>query len=194
MARLARIHPSIGVARLGTSTNPDGFFIGPEVAFGAPIPAGGFRGANGALKRQGARFRVYLQEADGSVRELTRADAAITWTVEVANRKAAGDRFHGVAEPSAGLRNAGFFPREQLVLSAPAVSVSGPNQSVDVVNETRFMGFDLPITLATARTDAAGNLVVLGGFGKAGSPNGTPLDSQGSNFANHDGWFDDTCD
>ena len=194
MARIARIHPAIGVARLGTSEQPDGFFIGPEVPFVPVIPSGGFRDGDGALKRQGARFRVFVDDTDGSTRELTAADAEITWTIEVANRKAAADRFHGVGEKNGGLRNKGFAQRDLLVLSAPKQTISGPNQSVDLVNQTAFMGFNLPVTLATAKTDDDGNLVVLAGFGKAASPNGTPLDSAGSNFANHDGWFDDICD
>ena len=194
MERIARIHPAIGIARLGTSQQPDGFFIGPEIPFHPVIPATGFRDVDGALLRQGARFHVFLQETDGRVRELTRNEAEISWTVEVANRKAAADRFHGVAEPNPGLRNSAFARRDLLVLSAPKQTLTGFDQSVDFVNQTRFMDFDLPVTLATAKTDSEGNLIVLGGFGKSGSPNGTPLDSPGSNFANHDSWFDDTCD
>ncbi len=195
MARIARIHPAIGVARLGTSDEPDGFFIGPEVPFVPVIPRGGFRDRTGALKRQGARFHVFLEDTDGTTRELTADDAEITWTIEVANRKAAAERFQGVADKQKPhLRNEGFTKRDQLVLSAPKETLSGPDQSVDLINQTAFMGFNLPITLATAKTDDAGNLVVLAGFGKSDSPNGTALESNGSNFANHDGWYDDICD
>ena len=177
------------------SEQPDGFFIGPQVPFVPVIPSGGFRDPTGALKRQGARFRVFLEDTDGTTRELTADDAEITWTVEVANRKAAADRFHGVAEKDPGPRNKGFAPRDLLVLSAHKEMISGPNQSVDLINQTAFMGFNLPVTtLATAKTDDAGNLVVLAGFGKSDSPNGTALDSEGLNFANHDGWYDDVCD
>jgi hypothetical protein len=194
MARTARIHPAIGIARLGNSEDPNGFFVGPERPLDTTPPPGGYRDAAKRLKRQGARFRIFLENDDGSKRELTLVDAAITWTVEVANSKAAGERFRGAVEPGAGLRNAGFTPRSLLTLTAPAARVSGANQSVDIVNQTRFMNAPLPIVLATARTDADGRLIVLGGFGKAGSPSGVSLNSPGSNFANHDGWFDDTCD
>jgi hypothetical protein len=194
MARTARIHPAIGIARLGNSEDPSGFFLGPERPLDTTPPPGGYRDANKRLKRQGVRFRVFLENDDGSTRELTLADADITWTIEVANSKAAGERFHGAAEPSAGLRNAGFTPRTLLMLKAPAVRVSGLNQTVDIVNQTAFMNAHVPIVLATAQTDADGRLIVIGGFGKAGSPTGVPLNSPGSDFANHDGWFDDTCD
>jgi hypothetical protein len=194
MARTARIHPAIGIARLGNSEDPDGFFLGPERPLDTTPPPGGYRDANKRLKRQGARFRIFLDNEDGSTRELTLDDADIVWTVEVANSKAAGERFHGAAEASTGLRNARFVPRTLLTLNAPATHVSGRNQSADIVNQTPFMNVPLPVVLATARTDADGRLIVVGGFGKAGSPTGVPLNSPGSNFANHDGWFDDTCD
>jgi hypothetical protein len=194
MDRIAKIHPSIGIARLGNSEAADGFFIGPEAPMDSAQPTEGYRDSQKRLKRQGARFRVFLHDTDASVRELTLDEADIVWTLEVANSKAAAERFHGVAEPSTGLRNATFTPRTLLTLAAPAASVTGRDQSVDLVNQTAFMNFNLPIVLATAKTDAAGRLVVLSGFGKAGSPGGTPLDSPGSNFANHDGWFDDVCD
>ena len=61
-----RIHPGIGVARVGNS--PDEFFIGPE----APCdpndvkpPAGGFKDAHGRIKRQAARFRIYAYDSEG---------------------------------------------------------------------------------------------------------------------------------
>jgi hypothetical protein len=194
MERIARIHPAIGIARLGNSEAVDGHFVGPERPLDSTQPAGGYRDVSGLLKRQGARFRVFLQETDGSVRELTPDDAEIVWALEVANSKAAADRFHGVAEPNPGPRNATFTPRAQLTLAVPKTTIAGPDQSVDLVNQTKFMGFDLPVVLATAKTDSSGRLIVLGGFGKAGSPAGVPLDSPGSNFANHDGWFDDVSD
>ena len=55
-----RIYPSIGIARVGDST--DGFIIGPE----APgiAPTGPFRGNDKGLKPQAARFRIYKVEID----------------------------------------------------------------------------------------------------------------------------------
>ncbi len=71
-----RIHPAIGIARVGTSTD---FFIGPETQAGMPqegsaltgglpirpgtetetITSADLRDSEGALKRQAARFRLY---------------------------------------------------------------------------------------------------------------------------------------
>ncbi|RIK46832.1 MAG: hypothetical protein DCC57_15060, partial [Chloroflexi bacterium] len=84
----ARIHPGIGVARVGNSLTD--YFVGPELPQPLPQPPNFYRDATGALKRQAARFRVYGVNAAGQVvRELTAADAAIEWTVEIANKKAA---------------------------------------------------------------------------------------------------------
>lgn len=81
-----KIHPAIGVARLGNS--PDEFFVGPERLWDPPDPPGGFKDTNGRVKRQAARFRVFAYHDDRSIRELTVAEAAITWTVHLANKKA----------------------------------------------------------------------------------------------------------
>ncbi|TMQ04954.1 MAG: hypothetical protein E6J91_42020, partial [Deltaproteobacteria bacterium] len=81
-----KIHPAIGVARLGNS--PDEFFIGPERPWDPPDPAGGFKDAQCRVKRQAARFRIYAYHDDNTVTELTAADAEISWTVHLANKKA----------------------------------------------------------------------------------------------------------
>ncbi len=88
----ASIHPGIGIARVGDSQ--DEFFIGPEVRFPAPAPPGFYKDATGALKRQAARFRLFGLDEDGQVvAELNASNADITWTVHVANRKAAWYNF-----------------------------------------------------------------------------------------------------
>jgi hypothetical protein len=100
-----KIHPSIGVARVGDS--PTGFFIGPERPFAgntgtdADAPAASavppFR-AGGAIKRQAARFRIYHYPVGKDPEELNLAHpdvAEIEWTVHLANRKAAFFEFKG---------------------------------------------------------------------------------------------------
>ena len=84
-----KVHPAIGIARVGNS--PDGFFVGPERLWELPDPHGGFKDGNGRVKRQAARFRVFAYHDDGSTEELTAADADITWTVHLANRKVASE-------------------------------------------------------------------------------------------------------
>lgn len=109
-----RIHPGIGLARIGNSeaAEEEGYFIGPEVpdmAF-TPPPNGSYRDSNEKVRRQGARFRIYeytYEKQDStdptSVREITNAEAEIQWHVNLANLKSfsrdpnGGDR---VAHPN----------------------------------------------------------------------------------------------
>ena len=124
----AAIHPTIGVARVGNS--PDSFFFGPEVPGALPRASGGFKDGNGAVAKQAARFRVYGLDADGRpVRELTAAEADITWRVSVANTKAAWYDFSVAydlpdAAPAA-LRNPDVAKRERLVVFPGERSVHG---------------------------------------------------------------------
>jgi hypothetical protein len=103
MARRFRIHPSVGVARVGNSSNE--FFIGPEHP---GVPANfvngafaSFRDESGRIKRQAARFRVfeYVDDGSGGVRPveivLGGDIADIEWRVHTANRKASFFTFNG---------------------------------------------------------------------------------------------------
>ena len=56
MATIYKIHPAIGIARLGNS--PD-FFIGPELLNAELDPPGGFKDNQCRVKRQAARFRIF---------------------------------------------------------------------------------------------------------------------------------------
>ena len=74
--------------------SPNEHFLGPEVPGVYPQPGGGFKDAAGRIKRQAARFRIFGLDANGNVvRELTAADGDITWTVQLANKKAAWYNF-----------------------------------------------------------------------------------------------------
>src|SRR3954453_12040096 len=98
-----KIHPAIGIARLGNS--PTDFFIGPESPGVSVSPPGGYRDSKKRIKRQAARFRLFGYDAEGKlVREITSADAEIEWTVHLANAKAAWQQFHGL-NSSTPLRN-----------------------------------------------------------------------------------------
>ncbi|WP_034156989.1 LodA/GoxA family CTQ-dependent oxidase [Sphingomonas sp. ERG5] len=128
-----RIHPAIGIARLGDS--PDGFCITPEGPAQLPIecdsmgnPAKGnapvkkFKDGKGRIKRQAARFQIYVYDEqspegrplklkdgiEGGGNQGTLVD--IQWRVQLANKKAAWYTFDGlrgeVGYPSdAPLRN-----------------------------------------------------------------------------------------
>src|SRR5713101_7269682 len=102
MAKTYEIHPSIGVARVGPSSE---YYIGPEpdAVFPPPITfdgngqPGSMRDSSGNLRPQAARFRVFEVERVGSeltsAREVLSIEADITWQVNVVNRKAAAPRF-----------------------------------------------------------------------------------------------------
>ena len=100
-----RIHPGIGIARLG---NSDKFFIGPEApgvvvdpgGTGGPGPGGGsYRDDEMKLKRQAQRYRIYGYDAQGNVVAELNAGSSnvrgITWRVHVRNMKAANYAFQG---------------------------------------------------------------------------------------------------
>jgi hypothetical protein len=200
-----RIHPAIGVARVGDS--PDDFFIGPEAPGipptltkpDAPALPGGQKGtykdSKSSVKRQGARFRIYQYTTNDAgavtkVREITAADARIEWEVHLANRKAAAKRIPDFKKfPEGERRNKHVLDERLLIIDAGPHTISGASQSMKRL-QGRFMDkVDVPI--GDLLTDAAGRLIVLGGFGKSQSvPPNAPL----KNFANNDGWCDDASD
>jgi len=186
----AAIHPAVGVARVGNST--ESFFFGPEVPGALPRAPRGFKDANGFVARQAARFRVYGLDAAGRpVRELTASEADITWRVSVANTKAAWYDFGtaydiGGAAP-APQRNAGTR-RDRLIVTPGTQTVRGAAARPVALDGGRFFGQE--VRLGELMTDGDGRLVVLPGHGKAYSHGKQEL----TNFAGNDGWVDDVCD
>lgn len=104
MTTTYEIHPRIGVARLGNSTDADnGFYLAPETIGGLPIgcdawgnvdtsqsPVTTFKDAIGAIKRQAAKFRVFKSVDGGEPQPISLSDpdvATICWTVHIANKK-----------------------------------------------------------------------------------------------------------
>lgn len=191
----ARIHPAIGIARVG---NSDEFFIGPELSGPTAPPPGGYKDSKGRLKRQAAQFRVYGYDANGRVvRELTSALAEITWTVHVANKKGAWYDFDAALDlpEASSLKSARRNPqvqgtdRSKLVIDPGPRSVCGPNQKSQPFDTGQF--FDRKVYLGELLTDAEGRLQFLGGLGKSDTPfPGFTL----TTFANNSGWYDDTSD
>lgn len=197
----AAIHPGIGIARVGNS--PDGIYIGPEVPNPSPLPPEHYRDDTGALKREAARFRIYGYNAAGEVvAELTADNADITWRVHVANQKSGWYDFHAAldseqalstVDPSQrapALRNASVADRSRLIIDPGAREIAGPSKSGPEYqfDTGKFMG--TPVYLGELRTDAQGRLLFLGGHGVSASYDGQPA----KDFANNDGWHDDTSD
>ena len=203
-----KIHPAIGVGRVGDS--PDKFFVGPET-LGHPgleihdddtetsIAEGKYKEA-GQIKRQAARFRIfeYDQDAAGTQtlkREITSGQATITWKVDLVNRKAALDHTppHNGIDPrvAARSRNATILgaARARLVIHDPRnQTISGKKQSGVRFDQGEFLG--KKVFLGELRTDKDGRLLVLGGRGISASSDGTLT----INFANNDNWHDDVAD
>lgn len=182
-----KIHPAIGIARLGNS--PNKFFIGPELPGRQKPPVGGYKDAQGRVKRQAARFRLFGYDAKGKlVGEISAKDAAITWTVHLANKKAAWKRFDGLSKTTP-LRNAKVTDRASLVIDPGPRSLTGVNKTAQFDNGS-FLG--TPVPLGEMRSDSKGRLLVLGGFGASASP--PPASKPLTTFANNDGWHDDVSD
>src|SRR5262245_57272176 len=188
-----RIHPAIGIARVGDS--PDEFFIGPEAPGVAPTltkpgdtsAPRGYKDAQRRIKRQGARFRIYAYTLDAAgaetqVQEVTARDARIEWEVHLANRKASSSTMDGGRRRNAGASEA------DLIIDPGPQRIAGASQPMTKVGGT-FMK-TVAVKLGDLLTDAAGRLIVLGGHGVSQSLPGAKL----VDFADNDGWCDDVAD
>lgn len=160
-----KIHPAIGIARLGNSGE---FYLAPETTGGLPIqcnadgtvtgpeqPVTKFKDAGGAIKRQAARFRIFvyddkspngrelqlnetvqvLKSKSGQIMTGTVAD--VIWTAYPANKKANWYEFrqtdgeHGYT-PDHPLRNSTITipdERQKLIIDPgpQTVSTTGAN-------------------------------------------------------------------
>lgn len=204
--RVYRIHPGIGIARVGNcqSTTEDGYFLGPEAPGHHVVPSGGYK-LGGEIKRQGARFRIYEYARDPAsgtlqpVREITSDHAEITWTVTLANRKAYAPlfplQFDDQGRPR--LRNATIADdaqRQQLLIISARDNIResdpGPRPLDGYFMDPSHSREDHRVHLGDLLTDQKGHLIVLGGYGRAFSPTNTLL----STVFNNDGWCDETSD
>ena len=211
-----RIHPAIGVARLGNADSST-FYIGPEAPGYGPLGSSPgtvvppYKDSNGTVKPMAARFRIFeYATVNGRlvpVREVdldTPGVSAITWTVHLANKKASFHQFAGPAgesTPPAGLRNATVTNRSSLENDYGPRSIAGRSQG-----PTTFVpggasqvscvvdGGGNPVIpyLGELRTDDEGRLIVIGGKGHSASNVSPPPDL--TTYANNDGWFDDASD
>lgn len=196
-----RIHPAIGIARVGGSKD---IIIGPEVP-GQIRPApgpDGFKDKKGLILRQTARFRIYAYDAsDAVLGEVTPGrDVDVTWSVHLANTKAAWydfdmamdipefDGSQGTPPMNSTLRNAPTKDRTQLAIDPGPRQISGKNTKGVVFDSGKF--FNKKVDLGELRTDADGHLLVLPAFGKSASKDGKPA----STFANNELWHDDVAD
>jgi hypothetical protein len=217
-----RIHPAIGIARVGDAA-ADQFFLGPEqpnllggggvAGVGQTVPPYKTRGR---IRRQAQRFRIYEYTESGGVwtasREIT-ADlpdvAELTWTVHLANRKAAFFEFDGLAgshllpvQPRHPRRNAAVVDRRLLQIDPSPRSITGlsagpvefrKGTSPNPAGELWPLPAPSPTLeyLGELRTDDKGRLIVIGGAGVVAKQAGA---ADIRHYANNDKWFDDVSD
>lgn len=221
MAKVYKIHPAIGVARVGNSKE---FFVGPELPGVPARTADGKFKTNGAVRRQAARFRVYeYDDADPGAApvEITAGTggnvARIEWTVHLANHKAAWYRFQGTTGedgnyPPNSLRNPSVQPadpadiesgdRRKLIIDPGPRTIASGGQPVEIAKgqsgNPSAETWPPPLSLGkkidslgTLTVDANGRLVAAGGYGTSGTTDNPPGNLH---FANNDNWFDDVSD
>jgi L-Lysine epsilon oxidase N-terminal/L-lysine epsilon oxidase C-terminal domain len=206
--RELKVYPPIGIARVGNARGADDYVIGPEVIGGTPTLPGttpeqparyvnDFRTANGEIKRQAARFRIYAHMKDRSVQEVTAESARIEWRVVVANLKAGWYEFNqamdlGSLSQDALQRNRDLVlpdNRWRLDIVPTPRSIAGPKADPIKLDDGAFWGS--PVYLGELRTDTDGRLIFLGGRGTS-----QPFhkETRPLTFANNPGWHDDVCD
>ncbi|HLJ90227.1 MAG TPA: LodA/GoxA family CTQ-dependent oxidase [Candidatus Angelobacter sp.] len=215
-----KIHPAIGVARLGNSQE---FYLEPRVAGQLPVMPDGkpfkpsdFRDRDKKMRRQGAQFEVFKYDDNGTstvgvpVRPGQDGVERIEWTVHLANKKAVWYKF---------LVNLGEYgyvsghPFRNSVIKDPAErakfiidpgprTLTGPNKAVEFSRTDNPQNYPMTFpptglqpfsidSLGGLRTDAQSRLVVLGGYGNSGTSK--PV-VECDDYANNDEWWDDMSD
>ncbi|MEU9500908.1 LodA/GoxA family CTQ-dependent oxidase [Streptomyces sp. NPDC048196] len=197
-----KIHPAIGIARVGNSDQQP--FIGPESPDQPALPAGSYKDGSGKVVRQAARFRIYGYNEKGEVvKELKQGQDGVTeikWSVHLANKKAAWYQFHipldipeAAALPDAQRRRRNFdvkgADRKKLVIDPGRKEIRASAQETATF-DGKIM--DKPVSLGSISTQQDGRLLVVGGVGRSASF-ATP-EKPISGVANNDTWYDDVSD
>lgn len=171
-------------------------------------PLRNYRDKLGQLKRQAVRFRVFKVVRDvrtgriTSCKEMQGNGVTIDWTVHLVNRKAVAPRFvddrgdvEKVNVDVKFLRNPDVKHENErerlLVIDSQPQSPKGHTVATARRLHGKFMD-KIPVTLGHAWTDNRGRLLVAGGFGISESVTDDVLTED--NFADNDGWYDDTSD
>ncbi|MBY4676168.1 LodA/GoxA family CTQ-dependent oxidase [Marinobacterium arenosum] len=216
-----KIYPAIGIARVGTS---DEYYLCPteEGALptnldGSPFDAASFRDGQGRMKRQAAHFQIYQVDEQGRATPLDLTSAEVErleWDVHLANKKPIWYQFQtsqgedGYAS-NHPLRNAEVSDPEQRVrlITDPGPRTLWLDAEGGGLSSAEFDRQSTPDaahrfppqglkpwqidTLGGMRLMADGSLHVLGGHGHSGT---LKEDRSLPEYANNDGWFDDTSD
>lgn len=192
-----RIFPAVGIARIGNGSD---IFVGPEVlgAHGHDITAAGevevqdYKDAAFKVKKLAARFHLYERATPAApfTPAALPAGATVRWTVRVANRK------DGIVRPSSppdattipGLRPTPDPARANRVIDSGNVSITGAGTAGNFLDGAHV---GLAVRLGELRTDAQGQLLVVGADGISKS---NPVSGIGGSFYNNVNWHDDVCD
>ena len=212
-----KIHPAIGVARVGDGED---FYIAPETAGGLPINPDGrafgpedFRDGAGLVRRQGARFEVHRYDGESPgepVRPGAGGVARIEWTVHLANKKpvwygflvGAGESGYSPEHPLRNPHVTDDAERQRLIIDPGPRTLAGPGQATEFSRSDNPDGYPMTFppealepwridSLGGLRTDEQGRLIVLGGYGHSGTDRLPPTIVD---YANNDRWWDDTSD
>lgn len=196
-----RVHPGLGIARVGNAEGDEEYVLAAQVPGAlASSSDGAFRDASGKVRRQAVRFRVYAELHDGSVRELSLDDGVqIEWTAELANLKAGWYAFENAMDLPGGYaiaekrRNPTVLgaQREALDIRPGPRTISGRRQQGKAYHFDSGTFHGKPVYLGELRTDDAGRLIALGGRGHS-----APLvdGAKADTFANNNDWHDDVSD
>jgi hypothetical protein len=185
-----RIHPAIGVARIGQSAEE---IAGPDTPYPDFVPtpppgkSGAYKDAGNLIRRQIAVFRIYEYKYPNAratepsdVREITMDQAKIEWTVKLANRKSLDK--NGIA----------------VVIDGGEAKLDTKSQGPKVMSGSFDNKSGLPavtVILGKMSTDSNGRLRAGAGVGISDAPGMRP--AVGADLANYrfnPGWFDDIAD
>lgn len=199
----ARIHPGLGIARLGDS---DDYVLAPQVTTPAPRKPGDMH-KDGLLKREAIEFRIYGYDKDGNVvQEITASEAEIDWHIHLVAKKASWYKFRaamdldGAADYALMRRNPEYTSdRTDLEINPGLKTVSGPEVARQELSDVfTWESQTADVTIGEIETDAKARLIVLGGRGRSGSPAGLPPyvdpEVEEDSFGNATGWYDEICD
>ena len=134
MSKRFRIYPSIGIARMGDSEAQQG-----DVIFSPEIPwanlyetENNYITPDGKLKKQAQRFYIYECDEKGNpIKQADLSEFEVTWSVEVANKKAFWYDFNNSLDLSVQLKNHNnLSPNFYDKAIAPGIDASYRNPNV----------------------------------------------------------------
>jgi hypothetical protein len=182
MATIYKIHPAIGVARVGSSSE---FYIAPESGGGLPTdPASGqpvtsFRDSAGNLLKQAQRFRVFSYDDTNpndpgtEVVAGSGGVAAIEWTVYLANKKACWYQFEQ-------LTGSGMEGDPGYIANGPSLNPLRNSLVTDPVARQAFILDPGPRTVGGSGNPASAQFTVSGDFSNPALTKPYPVTTLGS--------------